>query len=351
MHFDVFQVEQRPDCLYVAAHFWDTAADQAAGRPVRVTNDFKIRSSLDHQRIRRGPAGGLLHISGAEVPLTECRRFLQAEGIEYSRDDAGRIVTTRQGHWRRRRGTAIAPFHFRGRDHDPQWVRERFQISEEMLIARTLTRYGQIASTRGWSGDRRGTSLDLVVEASGDDGHWSSDATDWDEASTLTVGLTFGNAYHAWYRFTGTEDIGGATINAAEIQLWSGGLSEGSAETQIYACDDAAPTPPADETEGDALSLTAASVAWDSPSLAGSYTSSPDISAVIQELADSYTPTAVMIVHKNDGGIADDYIIAESYDSDSSHAPKLLVDLTGDPPVFDTALHAGLGLRRPIYQR
>lgn len=153
----------------------------------------------------------------------------------------------------------------------------------------------------------------------------------WDTTSTAPW-VGYRDAYGSWghtsLRFTGISGLSGATITDAHLQLY-GVTSGGSPQTKIYAEDAAAPAAPTSYDDFLTHTLTTAAVDWDGVLAGNAWNDSPDISSVIQELANSYDPSAIQIYHMNDGvtsgGHSQEY---RSYDGSASNAPKLHIDYT-----------------------
>ncbi|KKN62633.1 hypothetical protein LCGC14_0509760, partial [marine sediment metagenome] len=137
---------------------------------------------------------------------------------------------------------------------------------------------------------------------------------------------------HQFARFTGISGLSGATIDTALFKLFGTIQNTGDPLTKIRADDQAAPDAPTNASEFDDISLTTAGVDWDGILTDGVWNDSPDIKTVIQELADSYDPTVIQIIHKDDGSGTGAYNrqAARSYNWASSDAPKLHIEYT--PP-------------------
>ena len=186
------------------------------------------------------------------------------------------------------------------------------------------------------------TTLNLQVGTSADDGRRVS--------GSLGFSATEGNPYvgyskagnlhfmHEFARFTGVSGLSGATIGSALFYIWCWG-NNGSPLTKVRADDQEAPPAPTNASEFDSISLTTAGVDWDGPLPTGGFTPSPDIKTVIQELATSYDPSVIQILHKDDGSPGDyNYTQLSHYDFSTARAAKLDIDYTaGGPTVVEGA--------------
>ena len=191
--------------------------------------------------------------------------------------------------------------------------------------------------------------LDMQVGASADD-VYSSEGVGFSSTSTVVAIGHFSAAVlriNSGYRFTGISGLSGATINVSYISLFgdSGNPSSGTPLTKIFADDAAAPAQIASRADYNSRTPTTAGIDWDATIPANdTYTNSPSTNSVIQELADSYDPTVIQILHKDDGSASTaNYIRASSYDMVSTEAPKLHIESTapaGTTPKL-TLMHAG----------
>lgn len=189
-------------------------------------------------------------------------------------------------------------------------------------------------------------TIDTQVGAGADDGRVYQDTADYSNADTNTyVGWSHpsNGVSDAWARFTGISGLGGSTIDVAYYSV-EGVAKQGTPLTKIYAEDAAAPTAPTSLSDYNGRSRTAAAVDWDNP---GTWTNSgfndsPSIVSVIQELADSYDPSAIQILHEDDGSAtgSNNRLVYSSYDAGSTLAPKLHIEYTaaGGGGTFEDAL-------------
>lgn len=186
------------------------------------------------------------------------------------------------------------------------------------------------------------TTLNLQVSASTDDGYYSDDAGTGTQFGDTGIGLYTGwnntsSAWaiiNGWHRFSGIGGlIIGATINTADFSLWGFITDTGVPLTDIFAEDAAAPTVPETQLDADGRTRTTAFVAWDSPGLSASAFTSKSCVSVIQELVDSYSPSAIQILHDDGGSDSgdDNYIFCDTWNRNTEHAAKLDIDFTPAP--------------------
>lgn len=180
------------------------------------------------------------------------------------------------------------------------------------------------------------TTLNLQVGAGADDGRRNSGSSGFSAvADTVAIGFHTAASLQvlkAFYRFTSVSGLSGSTINTATFSIYGFTTAmEGSPLTKISADDQETPAAPTDATEFDAITLTTAGVDWDPSSLTDdAFNAAPDISAVVQELADSYDPSVIQIRHDDDGSATDSInrIRPRQYDFDTAKASKLDIDFT-----------------------
>lgn len=344
-HWAVEVITQRSDHPYFT-YVEYALKDTRSGEPF-LFNDHKMQLRENHQRIKRDDNGKLLHVSGVALADEDVAAFLANDVRAYRWKDRDRT-----GNWRDDRGRTLGPYLWLAApwagvsvdELDPQWQRETHILPLADQITDCIARYQDLAASKLWTGDRRGTTLNLQVGASGNDGEWSI-ASSYLSATT-TIGYV-GNldptfpALHNWYRFTSVSGLSGATITAATVTLVRGAAGSGSPLTALYADDQTAPGAPSTAANGEARTLTTAKVDWDSALSAGSNVS-PSVVSVIQELADSYDPTVIQILHRNDGSLNAAYMRPQHYDGSSSNAPKL--DITYTAAAGTTRLLASLGV-------
>jgi len=146
-------------------------------------------------------------------------------------------------------------------------------------------------------------------------------------------------AADGWYRFTGISGLSGATIIAANISLYRYGSGIATPETKIFAEDAAAPAAPTSQANHAGKARTTAGVDWDGQ-LAADWNDSPEIKTVIQELATSYDPSVIQILHDDDKGSGEAYLTSYSYEKVSAVAAELHIEYSTGADATITAVTA-----------
>jgi hypothetical protein len=174
------------------------------------------------------------------------------------------------------------------------------------------------------------TVLNLQVAASGDDA--------WQRTTTLATTDTrmysghLSGSIECFAHFEDVSGLSGATINSAVPSCMADGSSlAGTPLTKIRAEDAEAPASPTTAADFDGRTLTTAGVDYDPTSVnANVFNDLPDITAVIQELADSHDPSTINLFLKDDGTDtgASNYIKFRTYDQADTDAAKLDIDYT-----------------------
>jgi hypothetical protein len=131
--------------------------------------------------------------------------------------------------------------------------------------------------------------MDVDVPASADDGYGFPTGSVFDNTGTTMFFGDDGDASHCFMRFAIDADLVGATVTAATLSGTVDATGAGDQTATIYADDADDPAAPTTWAEIDGVTPTTATVDWTVDSGGGTVTS-PDISAIIQELIDSYGP-------------------------------------------------------------
>ncbi len=173
------------------------------------------------------------------------------------------------------------------------------------------------------------TTLNLQVSTTLDDGESSSLGSFITNGPTHVCGSTTTN-WDVYHRYTGVSGLSGATISTAKLDLYgvSAQGSSGTSETDVFANDIEVPVAPTTRAEHSALARTTALVEWDAAFTNGASNVSPELKTVIQELADSFDPAAITILHdvSPSGGNKLKRYAAEDHATDP--APKLDITFT-----------------------
>lgn len=311
---------------------------------------FFINSHLaqvreNHQRIALNPLGEMQHVSGIAVPVGDVEGFLERD----LRAHRWRQVLT-SGEWEDDRARRLAPFLFptyQGVQEalDPQWVRERLTIPLDGQIMALIQERLKGVEARRQAGDYRGTTLDLQVGAGADDGDYSSSTGSGTRynATAVNTGIGFFDhasiqQFNAWARLTGVSGLSGATVGVATYEIYV--VATNGELTKLWADDQTTPAAVASQADGNGRTRTTAGVDWDAPFTLNAWNVSPSIVSIIQELADSYDPTTIQILHDDDGSATDDThrVAPRTYEADTTLAAKLHIESTpagGAVPVFD----------------
>ena len=183
------------------------------------------------------------------------------------------------------------------------------------------------------------TTLNLQVGASTDDASQRSGDRVMDLTNIKLYYGNFGVSYHIGIRFTGVSGLSGSTIDTATLTWRASDTDSGSFIGDWYAHDAEAPgtfTSTADNIADVAQRpRTTATCEGDSTDF-GNWTSNGDptftgdgtntIADIIQELADSYDPSTIALLHIYASGTGER--VARSWNHDSALAPKLDIDYT-----------------------
>jgi len=156
-------------------------------------------------------------------------------------------------------------------------------------------------------------TINKQVGANADDGHW--DKTSFSANATVAYyGVSgAGKVVHNYYRWTDVTIPDGATITSATVSCYDYGSGVGTIPngTKLYFHKSANPAAPTKITQANALfnSLTTNYVV-PVMSNGGSWFAHPDVSAIIQELVDTYSyasGAAMMCIIKAVTGNASNY--------------------------------------------
>lgn len=126
--------------------------------------------------------------------------------------------------------------------------------------------------------------IDAQVAAGANDGGWDQSMSSF---SSNSNGYAIGHygARHVFARWTGITIPAGVTIKNSYVQIHAS--NNGAVSTHLYLNDNAAPVAPTNYSSANGKVKTTANIAWVVPSSVA-WATSGDISALIQELLDSY---------------------------------------------------------------
>jgi len=244
---------------------------------------------------------------------------------------------------------------------DPQWTRESFLLNIDAEIATTLNAYEFRAAARDWTGDRRGTTTVLQINANGNDGwtFWTAGTpSTFYQGSFVQAGGTNDSSderYDAFFLFTGFDAVAG-TVTSATLSLrsYSSGGS-GTATTRVKIENSNASIAPTDETDHAARTRHANYVQWDIAGLnLGGWSDSPDIATVVQPIVDLGEAATILLLQ--DGQQTDyGWYEAQAYETNSAQAAKLTIDHGAaggsGPGGQPSLLRSHHDFRRPIFRR
>ncbi len=195
------------------------------------------------------------------------------------------------------------------------------------------------------------TVLNLQIATSTDDA-WQNGS-----AMNLNAGAVyFGNpgaGIHQGFRFTGVSGLSGSTIDSATLSLMASFSDTGNFVGDFYGQDSAAPgtftSAANDITDRPRTTVTCEADGTDF----GDWTfdtwetfdgPAPGIKGIIQELADSYDPSSIVLISLYTSGGGER--VADSWDAVGPDAPKLDITYTagGPPPVTGQVSFSGVGV-------
>lgn len=140
------------------------------------------------------------------------------------------------------------------------------------------------------------------------------------------------NSSDGFTLFDGVSGLGGKQIDVAYYSLYGYTSISTTPLTKLYVVKAASPTAPTSAAEFDALSLSTAGTDFDGVLTDATWNNSPSFVTPLQELVDSYTPTAILVVHKDDGSaVGTNSQRFYQYDDLSSTGPKLHIEYSDAP--------------------
>ena len=129
-------------------------------------------------------------------------------------------------------------------------------------------------------------TLDYQVSTPEDDGYWTKSGFS-NNTVYLSMGTSFGFVRNLFIRFAGVTIPAGSKIVSAYMSFYFYDSTGTPPECALYFEDAANPSAVTSRTDGDGRVKTTASIGITSPT-SGTWWNSNDISAIIQELVDSY---------------------------------------------------------------
>jgi hypothetical protein len=172
-------------------------------------------------------------------------------------------------------------------------------------------------------------TIDDQVGAGADDGDVHN-TTFSNSGDNLWAGIFFTTERKLYSRFTSISGLSGATIDTSYIELYARANGGGAPLTKIFAEDAAAPTAPTSTADYNGRAMTTASIDFDITGGSRSWRQSNSINTIIQELADSYDPSAISIFITDDGSSTgvDNTFDSTAYDFSTTDSMKLHIEYT-----------------------
>jgi hypothetical protein len=174
------------------------------------------------------------------------------------------------------------------------------------------------------------TTGTLAIASDANDTRRWDGAGNWDVTGSMYVGNLAGEHGRASYRFaTGVTDMGGSTITACTFSIYST-TGSGAPSIKLNMQLAAAPAAPTDGATFDTAfgNITTAKVDWDGDPGGFARHTADDCSAVMQEVVDTYNPTAIQVFLSDDGSASGVYGTFGSYSGSPSWAANLEVTYT-----------------------
>lgn len=195
---------------------------------------------------------------------------------------------------------------------------------------------------------------DFLITAGSNDAYAIVSSAFYPDGTSIVMGYSGGNVYNTVIAYdTGMPDNGVATAIEANVKFWrSTGGSD--VRTDIYGITGSAPAMPTDYSEFAALrgtNYTTATVANDFNGTLSTMTT-PDLSTIVQELADQSTWDGTLILYIDHLDSAGDNMSARSYEYGTAWAPVLYLvwGIDGYPYVRDYYMGLATEVSGTTYQ-
>jgi len=167
-------------------------------------------------------------------------------------------------------------------------------------------------------------TLDYRVSTPEDDGYWTKSGFS-NNTVYLSMGASFGFVRNLFIRFTGVTIPAGSKIVSAYMSFYFYGSTGTPPECALYFEDAANPSAVTSHNDGNRRVKTTASIGITSPT-SGTWWNSNDISAIIQELVDSYDYSSGSAMQCIINGGSPDSGEVYSCDYSGTRAPKLHIE-------------------------
>ena len=166
--------------------------------------------------------------------------------------------------------------------------------------------------------------LNLVESTGTDDGSFSENTSTYDNSSVAATLGYYSGPRGIWALFGSVSGLSGATISSAILTYQRQAISGTLTACTVYAEDVTSSTYPTSAADAQGRTRTTAGVSFNP----AANPDTADIASVIQELADSYDPSTILILHDSSEVSPTKYYNVYTYDSSSSVAPTLDITYT-----------------------
>jgi hypothetical protein len=170
------------------------------------------------------------------------------------------------------------------------------------------------------------TTLNLQVSASTDDAREDGDGVVWVDYQAVKL---LGSLNWGGFRWDGITIPNGATINAADFQVYLYDSGYDDIEVDIYGEDGNDPgTFTSSNSDISDRTLTSASVNESASDVGTGWYSMPDVASIVQEIVDTYgglSNEALVLIEDALAGVS---LWQRTYDGDTALAAKLDIDYT-----------------------
>lgn len=291
-HWDVRQLERRGDHIYAEVWFWEKRADFNRGLDPFLMNDFKVYRPTQWDENTYDGLGRVLCDDGNYYTWEELLNLPQRQIIKVLKqvDDA----------------------------------REHLSVLES---------YIERANRLNYSGDHRGTTLNVKVNNGTDDAHETDFPHDFNRTATIVAMNSNGSSvsrYNGGFVFDNVTIPNAATINSATLSTWASGTFYDDPCVNIYGNDvDNANSFSAEGTVTN-RTLTTANVSYQTTGIGTGKVASSDIASVVQEIvnrASWASGNSMGILPRGKTSPSQNWWV-QSYEGDSTKAAELDVDYT-----------------------
>jgi hypothetical protein len=171
-------------------------------------------------------------------------------------------------------------------------------------------------------------TLDYQVGAGGNDTYRYGASGFTSSNAEGRVGQVSGSLRHQSILFSSVSGLGGATVSVSYVTMRGNNGGASAPATKVYLNKTGSPTAPTTAAGFDALALTSSGADWDTADRFNQWDNSPSLNDPFAELVGAVTPTAIQVVHRDDGSSNNTLQAWIHYDGNASYAPKLHVEYT-----------------------